>query len=109
MVAAAILGPLFHWLLIGLACLGVGAAVTVALVAWQRWVQYQAMRQMMQAGYTPYLQQPQQPPQFPAQRPAQQIPSQPPPAVQDGGQHLHFHGMTPAEIAEAMRQLRGGQ
>jgi hypothetical protein len=32
-----------------------------------------------------------------------------PPAVQDGGQHPHFHGMSPAEIAEAMRQLRGGQ
>jgi hypothetical protein len=27
----------------------------------------------------------------------------------DGGQHLHFHGVTPAEIVEAMRQLRGGQ
>ena len=23
-----------------------------------------------------------------------------PPAGQDGGQHLHFHGMSPAEIAE---------
>jgi hypothetical protein len=109
MVAAAVLGPMLHWLLIALACLGVGGAVTLALVARQRWQQYQAMRQMMQAGYTPYLQ-PQQPPQFPGQRPAHQVPAQPPPAaVQDGGQHLHFHGMMPAEIAEAMRQLRGGR
>jgi hypothetical protein len=100
---------MLHWLLIALACLGVGAAVTLALVARQRWLQYQAMRQMIQAGYTPYLQ-PQQPPQFPGQRPAHQVPAQPPPAaVQDGGQHLHFHGMMPAEIAEAMRQLRGGR
>ena len=32
------------------------------------------------------------------------------PAVQGGGQHLHLHldGMTPAERAEVMRQLRGG-
>jgi hypothetical protein len=97
-----------RWLEIGRACLGVGAAVSVGLVARQRWLQYQAMRQMMQAGYTPYLQPQQQPLQFPAQRPAHQIPAQQQPAVQDGGQHLHFHGMSPAEIAEAMRQLRGG-
>ena len=26
-----------------------------------------------------------------------------------GGQHLHLGGLTPAERAEVMRQLRGGQ
>jgi hypothetical protein len=46
---------------------------------------------------------PPQRPQFGAQ--------QPPPASLDGGQHLHLHlgGLTPAERAEVMRQLRGGQ
>jgi hypothetical protein len=34
-----------------------------------------------------------------------------PPASLDGGQHLHLHlgGLTPAERAEVMRQLRDGQ
>jgi hypothetical protein len=31
------------------------------------------------------------------------------PAVEQGGQHVHFYGMTPEQVAAAMRQLRGGQ
>ena len=92
MVAAAVIGPMLHWLLVALACISVGAAVTVALVARKRWLEYQALR----AGrYVPWLQPPQQ---FPGR--------QQPPAVQDGGQHLHLHlgGMTPEQVAEILRR-----
>jgi hypothetical protein len=39
------------------------------------------------------------------------LPQDPPDAIGQGGQHLHLHlgGLTPAERAEVMRQLRGGQ
>jgi hypothetical protein len=65
----------------------------------RRWRQHQAM---LQGRYAPWLQPPQQRQQFPAQQP---------PASLDGGQHLHLHlgGLTDAERAEVMRQLRGGQ
>jgi len=99
MVAAAVVGPMLHWLLVALACIGVGAAVTVALVARKRWLEYQALRQ---GQYQPQMR--------PAQ-PWRHVPTQQPPAVQDGGQHLHLHlgGLSAAERAEVMRQLRGGQ
>jgi len=48
-----------------------------------------------------------QPP--PQQHPIQAWQQQPPAVEQGGGQHLHFHGMTPEQIAAALRQLRGGQ
>jgi hypothetical protein len=106
MVAAVVLGPLLHWLLIALACLGLGGAIGFVLTVRKRWIEHQAAQTMMQQGYVPQMQ-PQRPPWAP-QLPQYQ---QPPPAVQDGGQHLHLHlgGMSPAERAEVMRQLRGGQ
>jgi len=100
MIAAVVLGPLLHWLEIALACLGIGAAITAGLVARRRWREHQALTQ---GRYAPWMQPPQQRQQFPGR--------QQPPAVQDGGQHLHLHlgGLSPAERAEVMRQLRGGQ
>jgi hypothetical protein len=107
MVAAALIGPWLHWILLAFACIIIGAVITGILVVRARLRQHQRLQHLVEHGYTPYLQ-PQHQPQFPAQRPAHHIPAQhQPQAVQDGGQHLHFHGMTPAEIAEAMRQLRG--
>jgi hypothetical protein len=100
MIAAVVLGPLLHWLEIALACLGIGAAITAGLMARRRWRQHQALTQ---GRYVPWMQPSQQREQFPGR--------QQPPAVQDGGQHLHLHlgGLSPAERAEVMRQLRGGQ
>ena len=68
------------------------------LVVWRRWREHQALTQ---GRYVPWMQPPQQRPPLRAQ--------QPPPAVQDGGQHLHIHlaGLSAAERAEVMRQLRG--
>jgi hypothetical protein len=102
MIAAVVLGPLLHWLEIALACLGVGAVITAGLVVRRRLREHQAMRQMLQGGYVPQMQPQRQPQQFPAQQP---------PAAVDGSQHLHIHlgGLSPAERAEVMRQLRGGQ
>lgn len=100
MIAAAVLGPLLHWLEIALACVGLGAAITVGLVARRRWRERQALPQ---GRYVPWLQPQPQRQQFPG--------PQQPSAVQDGGQHLHLHlgGLTAAERAEVVRQLRGGQ
>jgi hypothetical protein len=99
MIGAVVLGPLLHWLLIALAFIGIGAVVSVALVARKRWLEYQALRQ---GQYQPQMQAQHQPWQLPAQQ------QQQPPAVEQGsGQHVHFHGMAPHEIAEVMRQLRG--
>jgi hypothetical protein len=102
MIAAVVLGPLLHWLEIALACLGLGAAITAGLVVRRRLREHQAMRQMLQGGYVPQMQ---------PQPRRQQFRAQEPPAAVDGGQHLHIHlgGLTPAERAEVMRQLRGGQ
>ena len=101
MIAAVVLGPLLHWLEIALACLGIGAAITAGLVVRRRWREHQALTQ---GRYMPWLQPPQQRQQFPGRQ-------QQPPAVQDGGQHLHLHfgGLSAEERAEVMRQLRGGQ
>jgi hypothetical protein len=100
MIGAVILGPLLHWLEIALACFGVGAAIAFGLTVRRRWRQHQALPQ---GRYVPYMQPPPQQRQLGAQ--------QQPPASVDGGQHLHLHlgGLTPAERAEVMRQLRGGQ
>jgi len=100
MIAAVVLGPLLHWLEIALACLGLGAAITAGLVVRRRWREHQALTQ---GRYVPWMQPGQQSQQVPQ---AQQQPE----AVQ-GGQHFHLHlgGLTPAERAEAIRQLRGGQ
>jgi hypothetical protein len=101
MMATVALGRLLRWLEIALACLGIGAAFTAGLVVRRRWRERQALTQDR---YVPWLQLPQQ------QR--QQFPgAQQPPAVQDGGQHLHLHlgGLSAAERAEVMRQLRGGR
>jgi hypothetical protein len=99
MIAAVVLGPLLHWLEIALACLGVGAAITAGLVVRRRLREHQALTQ---GRYVPFMQPPQQ---------QRQLGGQQPPASVDGGQHLHLHlgGLTPAERAEVMRQLRGGQ
>jgi hypothetical protein len=107
MVAAALIGPWLHWILLAVACIIIGAVVTGILVVRARLRQHQRIQHLIEHGYRPYLQ-PQQP-QFPGQRPAQQLPVQQQPQVEQGGQHLHFHGVSPAEIAEALRQLRGGQ
>jgi hypothetical protein len=100
MIGAVVLGPLLHWLEVALACLGIGAAITVGLVVRRRLREHQVMRQMLQGGYVPQMQPQRQPQQFPAQ----QLP-----AAVDGGQHLHLHldGASPAQIAEALRQIRG--
>ena len=96
-VAVAILSTVLHALIIGAACFVLGAGTAAVLFARYRWRQQRAMT----AGrYVPQMQAPRQPRQLGAQRP---------PAVEQGGQHLHFHGMTPQQIAEALRQLRGGQ
>jgi hypothetical protein len=109
MVAAALIGPWLHWILLAVACIIIGAVVTGILVVRTRLPQHQRLQHLIEHGYTPYLQ-PQQPHQLPLRQPYQLPVQQQQPAVQqDGGQHLHFHGMTPAEIADAMRQLRGGQ
>jgi hypothetical protein len=98
MIGAVVLGPLLHWLEIALACIGLGAAITVGLTVRRRWRQRQALPH---GQYVPWLQHQPQRQQFPAQ--------QPPPSSLDGGQHLHLHlgGLSPAERAEVMRQLRG--
>jgi hypothetical protein len=100
MIGAVILGPLLHWLEIALACFGVGAAIAFGLTVRRRWRQHQALPQ---GRYVPWIQPPRQQQQFPGY--------QQPPAVQDGGQHLHLHlgGLSDAERTEVMRQLRGGQ
>jgi hypothetical protein len=99
MIAAVVLGPLLHWLEIALACLGIGAAITAGLVVRRRWREHQALTQ---GRYVPWMKPTQQ---------RQQLGTQQPPAAVDGGQHLHIHlgGLTDAERAEVMRQLRGGQ
>jgi hypothetical protein len=97
MIGAVVLGPLLHWLEIALACLGIGAAITAALVVRRRWREHQALPR---GRYVPRLQpQPQR----------RQLGAQQPPQAVDGGQHLHLHlgGLTPAERAEVMRQIRG--
>jgi hypothetical protein len=102
MIAAVLLGPLLHWLEIALACLGIGAVITAGLMLRRRLREHKAMTQ---GRYVPWLQPPQQ-----QQQQRQQFPgAQQPPAVQDGGQHLHLHlgGLSAAERAELMRQLRG--
>ena len=100
MVAAAILGPVLHLVLLALTIAGVVLLGGLAgLVLWH------AHRRL--GGQLPVWQRTTHHLQPPQQR--RQVPQQPPAAV-DGGQHLHLHlgGLTPAERAEVMRQLRGG-
>jgi hypothetical protein len=99
MILAAVLGPLLHWLEIALVCVGIGAAITVGLTVRRRWRQHQALPQ---GRYVPWMQPQRQRQQFPAQ--------QAPGAIEGGPQlHLHLGDASPAQIAEALRQIRGGQ
>jgi hypothetical protein len=100
MVGAVILGPLLHWLEIALACIAIGAAITAGLVVRRRWREHQALTQ---GRYVPFLQPQQQRQQFPGREQS--------PAVEQAGPQLHLHlgGASPEAIAEALRQLRGGQ
>jgi hypothetical protein len=85
-----------HRLEIAVACLGLGAAVTFGLIVRRRWRQHQALPQ---AWYTPWIQ---------PQRQRRQLPAQhQPPAVQDGGQHLHLHLTSPEQVEQILRQIRG--
>jgi hypothetical protein len=99
MIAAVVLGPPLPWLEIALASVGIAAAIGAALVVRRRWRQHQALTQ---GRYVPWLQ---------PRRQRRQMPQQQPPAIHDGGQHLPLHlhlgGLSPAERAEVMRQLRG--
>lgn len=103
MVAAAVIGPLLHWILLALAVIGAGAAIAGVL-----WVRAQVhegrrMRHLIQQGAFTLP-----PPQQQRQPVQQQAPAQLP----GGGthQHVHFHGLQLDEIAEVMRrQIRGGQ
>jgi hypothetical protein len=73
-------------------------AGVIAVPVWLR-----RRRALPKGRYVPWMQSQPQWQQLGAQ--------QPPPASLDGGQHLHLHlgGLTAAERAEVMRQLRGGQ
>jgi hypothetical protein len=110
LLSACLIVSAFGWVL---TTIGIGLAVgAVALAAgfifltlrhYHRWLESTRVPAWQRIGHI--HPQPQvtarQVPQFPArQRP-----------VVDSGQHLHLHlgGLTPAERAEAIRQLRGGQ
>jgi hypothetical protein len=108
MVAAALIGPWLHWILLAFACIIIGAVITGILVVRARLRQQQRLQHLVEHGYTPYLQ-PQQPYQFPPRQQPAQFPAQQQPAPLEGGshQHLHLHGLSSQEITEALRRLRG--
>ena len=98
-VAVAILSTVLHALIIGAACFVLGAGTAAVLFARWRWRQHRAMT----GGRCV--------PQMQAQRQRRQVPqAQQQPELGQGGQHFHLHlgGLTAAERAEVMRQLRGG-
>jgi hypothetical protein len=101
-LAAGVITALIHIIAIALTFIGLGA-VAAGVIAVPLWLRRGRERRAMMAGrYVPYTQPP------PQRHP---LGDQQPPASVDGGQHLHLHlgGLTPAERAEVMRQLRGGQ
>jgi hypothetical protein len=99
-LAAGVITALIHIIAMALTFIGLGA-VAAGVIAVPLWLRRGRERRAMMAGrYVPWMQPPQQ---------RRQLGAQQPPASVDGGQHLHLHlgGLTPAERAEVMRQLRG--
>jgi hypothetical protein len=102
-IAAALFAPLIgviiHVLALVLTFVGIAAVASGGGVLWWRL----AHRQPRQLAYRPQMQvQPRW------GRPG--LPQDQQDAIGQGGQHLHLHlgGLSPAERAEVMRQLRGG-
>lgn len=101
-LGAGVITALIHIIAMALTFIGLGAVVAgaVAVPLWLR--RARARRALTRGRYVPWMQPPPQQQQFGAQ--------QPPPAVQAGPQlHLHLGDASPAQIAEALRQIRGGQ
>ena len=101
MVAAAILGPVLHLVLLALTIAGVNLlGGLVGLVLWH------AHRRL--GGQLPVWQRASH---IQPQRQRRQVPPAQQGELGQGGYQLHLHlgGMTPTERAEAIRQLRGGQ
>jgi hypothetical protein len=97
---AGVITALIHIIAMALTFIGLGA-VAAGVIAVPLWLRRGRERRAMMAGrYVPWMQPTQQPRQFGAQQ-------QP---VQAGPQlHLHLGDASPAQIAEALRQIRGGQ
>jgi hypothetical protein len=99
---AGVITAIIHIVAIALTFIGLGA-VAAGVIAVPLWLRRGRERRAMMAGrYVPFMQPPPQ---------RHQLGGQQPPAGLDGGQHLHLHlgELSPAERAEVMRQLRGGQ
>jgi hypothetical protein len=101
MVASAVLGPVLHMIELALTIAGlVLLAGTVGLVLWH------LHRRL--SGQPPVWH---RAPHIQPRRQATQLPPRQQPEAVQAGQHLHLHlgGLSRAERAEVMRQLRGGQ
>jgi hypothetical protein len=100
MVAAAILGPVLHLVLLALTVAGV--ILLGGLVGLVLWHVHRRLGGLPVWQRTRHIQ---------PQRQRRPVPQAQQPELGQGGQHLHLHlgGLTPAERAEVMRQLRGGR
>jgi hypothetical protein len=103
MVAAALIGPWLHWILLAFACIIIGAVITGILVVRARLRQHQRLQHLVEHGYTPYLQPPQQQPlQFPG--PAAGAPDPGPAAAAGGGSGRRAAPALPRHVASGDRR-----
>jgi hypothetical protein len=100
-LGASVIGAVIHILAIAMTFIGIAAvAVATGRVWW--WLHHRPQRQL-QMQYRPQMNQPRWRPGLPR--------DQAQPELGQGGPQLHLHlgDASPAAIAEALRQLRGGQ